>query len=440
MDDLNDLRAALKAAPPAPDPEARARALALAMENFDRARAARPADPSLADGGAGGFAGLGLRLRALMARPALATTTSVAAVALGAAVILPLMEVPQRDRAILTAPPAEAVFPAAEAPMPAPVARGDAGAGYASSAAQADAAAGEVRRAAEDEIASAPLAELAPPAPEMSRRAARAAEPAPEAEPAPQAEEAREALPEQASDLTAAMDGMISGAEAPLTSLTLAPGQGGWDSLASGLELGYWPGPGQVSTGALINAFDYATNPPAAGETFASAVGVQPAPWDAARQLVSITLTGRAGRDDAAPGLLLEWNPERVASYRLLGQDSRMTSDDSLQMTAVYELVPAAQAVSPEGDLGVLRLEEAGGDPARPLWERAITGRETAGLDQRFIAAIAGFALILQSDAATRGWSLAAAADLAEAALGTDPTGARAEALRLIRLADSQPD
>ena len=92
-DDLDHLRAALKAVP-APDPAAKARALALAMENFDRlqgsSHAARPSEDRPT--GAASLNGVRKMLNYLTSRPALATTTSIAALLIGAAVILPVAD------------------------------------------------------------------------------------------------------------------------------------------------------------------------------------------------------------------------------------------------------------------------------------------------------------------------------------------------------------
>ncbi|MBE2278137.1 MAG: hypothetical protein IAE87_17785, partial [Rhodobacteraceae bacterium] len=94
-DEFDTLRAALKSAPAA-DPEARARALALAMANFDRLQRA---GQGTADGPrptedrpprTGFLNGVRSMLKSLGTRPALAATTSIAALAVGLAFLLPL--------------------------------------------------------------------------------------------------------------------------------------------------------------------------------------------------------------------------------------------------------------------------------------------------------------------------------------------------------------
>ncbi len=92
-DDLDKLRAALKAAPPAPDAEARSATLARALESFDRAQeSAEPVRPmSDRPVGAGFLTGVRKMLATLTTRPALAATASVAALCVGLVAILPAL-------------------------------------------------------------------------------------------------------------------------------------------------------------------------------------------------------------------------------------------------------------------------------------------------------------------------------------------------------------
>ena len=89
-DDLDDLRAALKAAP-VPDADAKARAMALAMKNFDALQGSPdPARSSEDRTDAAPLNGVRRMFKFLTSRPALAATTSVAALVVGIAVILPV--------------------------------------------------------------------------------------------------------------------------------------------------------------------------------------------------------------------------------------------------------------------------------------------------------------------------------------------------------------
>jgi Ca-activated chloride channel homolog len=98
-DELDDLRAALKAAP-APDGDAKARAMALAMENFDKLQGTATASRSSEDRTkAAPLNGVRRMLNLLTSRPALAATTSVAALIIGVAVILPVADLRLPGRA-----------------------------------------------------------------------------------------------------------------------------------------------------------------------------------------------------------------------------------------------------------------------------------------------------------------------------------------------------
>lgn len=91
MDELEKLRAALKAAPPPADPTAKAEALARSMENFDH-----PQEPALAPrpmsdrpARAGFLTGVREMLNRLTTRPALAATASVVAICVGLVTLEP---------------------------------------------------------------------------------------------------------------------------------------------------------------------------------------------------------------------------------------------------------------------------------------------------------------------------------------------------------------
>ncbi len=131
LDDLKSLAAALKAAPPAPDAAAKARALALAIENFDRLHQGTAQDARSTDtrpSRAGFLNGVRSMLGYLTSRPALAASTSVAALVIGVAVILPVtqnrlppvapkVEAPAAPEVSTSTAEAAGVAPAADAPV-----------------------------------------------------------------------------------------------------------------------------------------------------------------------------------------------------------------------------------------------------------------------------------------------------------------------------------
>jgi len=174
----------------------------------------------------------------------------------------------------------------------------------------------------------------------------------------------------------------------------------------------------------------------------------------------------------------VEWNPAVVAEYRLLGYETRALAreefaDDVVdagdigaghQVTALYEITPVGSPArltdplryapappnvtgggtesGPVAEAGWLRLRyKAPGEQVSALIEAPIPAQEgEADEDARFAAAIAGFAQLLTGGRYLRGWGWADAIGLAEGARGADAHGYRAEAVRLMRVAEGLAD
>ena len=162
----------------------------------------------------------------------------------------------------------------------------------------------------------------------------------------------------------------------------------------------------------------------------------------------------------------VEWNPAEVAEYRLIGYETRALLREDFnndrvdageigaghQVTALYEVTApdsAARLNDPlryqattegqSGELGYLRLRwKAPGGATSTLLETPITaGTEDAGTEARFAAAIAGFGQLLRGSTYLGDWGWDDAVALAEGARGEDKFGYRAEAVTLMRLAQS---
>lgn len=162
----------------------------------------------------------------------------------------------------------------------------------------------------------------------------------------------------------------------------------------------------------------------------------------------------------------VEWNPAAVAEYRLIGYETRALrredfNNDAVdageigagtQVTAIYEVTApgsdallndplrygTAAATEAAKELGFLRLRwKAPGEDASTLVETPITGTESATDETRFAAAIAGFGQLLQGSVYLNDWGWDEAIALAVSARGEDAFGYRAEAVNLMRLAQS---
>ncbi|MBD3680062.1 MAG: VWA domain-containing protein [Rhodobacteraceae bacterium] len=164
----------------------------------------------------------------------------------------------------------------------------------------------------------------------------------------------------------------------------------------------------------------------------------------------------------------VEWNPATVAEYRLIGYETRALRREDFNndrvdageigaghaVTAIYEVTPVGspavlntplrygEAETPEGstdELGFLRLRyKEPGETVSTLIETPIpVSASEAGTEARFAAAIAGFGQLLRGGDYLGDWGYDDAIALANGAKGADPYGYRAEAVTLMRLADS---
>jgi len=154
--------------------------------------------------------------------------------------------------------------------------------------------------------------------------------------------------------------------------------------------------------------------------------------------------------------LQIEFNPARVASYRLVGYENltlanRDFDDDKKDagdmgaghaVTALYELVPAA--ASERSDQNLLTVSVRYKHPAEEQSSKlveAVLDRpvpfEAASTDHRFAAAVAEFAQVMRGSTAAGTASLDSARSIAQGALGSDPGNTRRELLAMIGVAKS---
>ncbi len=174
----------------------------------------------------------------------------------------------------------------------------------------------------------------------------------------------------------------------------------------------------------------------------------------------------------------VEFNPARVASYRLIGYEKRLLQKEDFNndkidageigaghsVTALYEVVPAGAEPNPaasvpavdplkyqaaQSSLGEkqspelctvkLRYKEPDGDTSK-LLERPFADGGTpfaqAAPDLKFAAAVAEFGMILRESEFKGSGSLGAVAEWAQAGKGTDAEHYRAGFLELVRKAE----
>lgn len=168
----------------------------------------------------------------------------------------------------------------------------------------------------------------------------------------------------------------------------------------------------------------------------------------------------------------VEFNPSRVAEYRLIGYETRALdradfNNDEVDageigsghsVTAIYEIAapdsegrrldplrygePAANA-GPSEELAFLRIryKQPGADESQ-LIEAAVTDAharafEDAPNDIRFAIAASGYAQLLRGDPYLNAFGFEDVVEMAHNAKGDDPFGYRAEFIQLARMADT---
>ncbi len=198
---------------------------------------------------------------------------------------------------------------------------------------------------------------------------------------------------------------------------------------------------------------------------------------DSLREAEKVLVEGMGGTLQAIAKdvkIQVEFNPARVAAYRLLGYENRMLkardfNDDAKDageigaghcVTALYEVIPAGREapgpavdslryqeglrLSPSGEASgelltvKLRWKEPDGDASRPMAVPFADGGapfDAASEDFRFAASVAAFGMVLRESPNRGSASLAMVAEIAAGALGPDEGGYRKEFLSLVEKA-----
>ncbi len=167
--------------------------------------------------------------------------------------------------------------------------------------------------------------------------------------------------------------------------------------------------------------------------------------------------------------LQVEFNPARVAGYRLIGYENRLLADEDFNddtkdagelgaghtVTALYEVVPEGTAMPSGGDVDPLRYQPGPDDPPPSvfegelmyvkvrykdpegtrsrLMEHPVADRaRSPSTDLRFAAAVAGFGMLLRDSPHAGDLTLDDIVSLAAGSRGDDPRGYRGEFIRLV--------
>ena len=256
----------------------------------------------------------------------------------------------------------------------------------------------------------------------------------------------------------------------PRSSVPLVVNSPSYLDVRRSIDAGLLPPRESVRIEGMINHFAYEYPQPPTGQPFSLNLDVVTCPWEPTHRLVRIGLKGHqdvAVRADS--GIEVEFNPRRVASYRLIGYDRQKTETQNSNeenvgshpiaagytLTTLYEVVPLkrvgtaahTQMPSVAGEASEplltakLQLKTRGNDAAVGFIQRTLsdTGFDFAAApsDLKFAAAVAEFGMILRDSEYKGNGSLQQVIDWAQQGTGADMNGYRADFIELVRKAQA---
>ena len=259
----------------------------------------------------------------------------------------------------------------------------------------------------------------------------------------------------------------VSALSRPRSSVPLLVSSGSYLDVRRLINTGILPARDAVSVEGLINYFAYEYPQPIGHESFSLNVEIVACPWEPTHRLVRVGLKGReAVVVTSDSSIEVEFNPKRVASYRLIGYDRQPSERQNLSqekvsseriaagymLTALYEAVLrqkratadeqiATGAEQPEYLLSAkLRLRIPSNDAIHSI-KRVVTDEGSGFLDApkdlKFVAAVAEFGLILRGSEYKGSGTLEKVLEWAEEGKGADADGYRADFIELVRKAQA---
>jgi hypothetical protein len=255
----------------------------------------------------------------------------------------------------------------------------------------------------------------------------------------------------------------------PLSSFPVLVSSASYLDVRRSINAGVLPTRDAVRVEGMINYFPYEYPQPAEQEPFFLNVDVVTCPWEPAHRLVRIGLKrGDATTITDDSRVEVEFNPRRVASYRLIGYDRQPSWEPNVNqqkvgtdriamgytVTAFYEAIPLRQ----QRTTADTRTPSIAGQPAEPLLsaklqfrtrandavrfiERVVkdTGSafDEASQDLKFAAAVAEFGMILRDSEYRGNGTLQQVLEWAQQGKGADTNGYRTDFIELVRKAQA---
>jgi hypothetical protein len=256
----------------------------------------------------------------------------------------------------------------------------------------------------------------------------------------------------------------------PRSSVPLVVNSASYLDVRRSIDAGLLPPRESVRIEGMINHFPYEYAQPTPGQPFSLNLDVVACPWEPTHRLVRIGLKGyQAIAVRADSDIEVEFNPRRVASYRLIGYDRQKTETQSSNeenvgshsiaagytLTTLYEVVPlkgvgtaahtqmatVAREASEPLLTAKLQLKTRGNDAAVGFIQRTLsdTGFDFAAApsDLKFAAAVAEFGMILRDSEYKGNGSLQQVIEWAQQGAGADMNGYRADFIELVRKAQA---
>jgi hypothetical protein len=252
----------------------------------------------------------------------------------------------------------------------------------------------------------------------------------------------------------------------PRSTVPLVANSASYLDVRRSIDAGLLPPRDSVRIEGMINHFPYEYAQPTVGEPFSLNLDVVTCPWEPSHRLLRIALKGQQAlvvRADS--GIEVEFNPRRVASYRLIGYDRQKNETHSsneenvssasiatgYSLTTLYEIVlrkgvgtathtqmPGVEEKTSEPLLNAkLQLHTADNDAPVELIQRAVRDTESnftaASNDLKFAAAVAEFGMILRDSEYKGNGSLRQVLEWAQQGKGADVNGYRADFIELVR-------
>ncbi|MDQ6626753.1 MAG: von Willebrand factor type A domain-containing protein [Verrucomicrobiota bacterium] len=253
------------------------------------------------------------------------------------------------------------------------------------------------------------------------------------------------------------------GAESPFILVTITPhsvfstavGTSSFAAIRTLIESGIRPPKDAVRIEEMLNYFSYDYPPPPDDQPAVLAVDAASCPWADGHQLVRVGARFKdarhgGGTDDTADGstIEVEFNPERVEAYRLIGYDApaptNLDGTNTLParetVIGLYEIIPVAdpQPARPN-DVLTARLRLTGDERVvneQKLKARAVAFND-ASADFRFAAAVAAFGMLLRDSPYKGSASIADVITWANAAGNSNPQAERTAFVECARKAQA---